>query len=303
LAVTLGVCAVAKRFQLEKFLLAPAIFALASCLFLTQRQLSFWRNDIALFRHTIEVTPPNPTAHFSLGYALLLAGKNDEAMKEFRATLAIQPDHEQALIYWADLLAVAGKFDEALKHYYAALQLNPRSIAAHNGLGTLFAHTGHFDDALKEYAESEKIAPLDWHAPFLTGKALLKAGRDAEAIACFQKVLTLAPYNPHALIFIAQVLASDENAQIRNGQMALALAQKANEISGGTRPDALDAIAMAQAELGDFDEAKKTAQLALDFAAAFDVTNDVPLINQQLELYKTDKKFRQSFAATNLPSK
>ena len=63
----------------------------------------------------------------------------------------------------------------------------------------------------------------------------------------------------------------------------------------------LDALAMAYAELGRFADAQNAAQDALTVSRAYGDTNDVPVIEQRLDLYKKNLPFRQSF--TNAPVK
>jgi hypothetical protein len=81
------------------------------------------------------------------------------------------------------------------------------------------------------------------------------------------------------------------------------MAFKANQLTGGIQPAMLDTVAMAYAELGSFDDAQNAAQDALKLAAAYDLTNDVAVIQQRLLLYQNHQPFRQSFLFTNTPAK
>ena len=155
---------------------------------------------------------------------------------------------------------------------------------------------------MKEYAAAARLDPSDWHPPYLTGKALLKQGRDLEAVLFFRQAVQRDPNNPRVLTYLAQVLASDENPQVRDGNPALAMAAKANDLTGGIQPVMLDAMAMAYAEIGQFTNAQQTAAYALKLAAAYDMTNDAPLIQQHLQLYQDRQPFRQSFLFTNAPA-
>ena len=102
-----------------------------------------------------------------------------------------------------------------MAEYLEALRLNPQLIQAHNNLGTLLVKLGRFDEALKHYhADLTQWDPDDWHAPYLMGKALLKQDRDAEAIPYFRNAMPLDPDNLPMLVFLAQVLASDENPKV-----------------------------------------------------------------------------------------
>jgi tetratricopeptide (TPR) repeat protein len=300
LAVTLGVCDAVERFHIPKTVVtAAAGFVLAACLFLTSRQLSYWRDDVALFSHAIAVTKDNDTAHINLGVALEKSGRKTEAITEYRTVIKLLPGRVEAHNNLANLLDDSGHPLEAIAEYQEALRLNPKHVAAHNNYGTLLVELGRYDEAAKQYAAATEADPTDWHAPHLMGKCLLKQGRDAEAIPYFRKALQLAPNELHVLTFLAQVLASDENPKVRDGNAAFALASKANALSGGIQPVMLDTLAMAYAELGHFDDARQAEEDSLKLAKAYDLTNDVPTFQQRWELYKNRQAFRQNF--TNTP--
>ena len=150
-----------------------------------------------------------------------------------------------------------------------------------------------------QYAEAERLDSNDWHAPYLMGKARLKQGRDLEAIPYFRQAVQNDPNNLQVLTYLAQVLASDENPKVRDGRAALAMASKASALSSGIQPAILDTLAMAYAELGSFADAQNAAQDAFKIAQAYNMTNDVPVIEQRLQLYRNHQPFRQSF--TNAP--
>ena len=66
-----------------------------------------------------------------------------------------------------------------MAEFQEALRLNPKYVAAHNNYGTLLVELGRFDEAMQQYTDAARLDPNDWHAPYLTGKLLLKEGRDA----------------------------------------------------------------------------------------------------------------------------
>jgi tetratricopeptide (TPR) repeat protein len=296
LAVALGVRDGVKRFHVSKPIVgAIAGLVLAACLMLTHRQLNFWQDDIRLFSHAIAITKNNDTAHLNLGFALEKAGRKTEAMAEYRAALRITPQYVSAHNNIANLLDDTGHPDEAMAEFQEALRLDPKYVAAHNNFGTLLVELGRFDEAMKEYAAAARLDSSDSHAPYLTGKLLLKEGRDAEAVSSFRQAVQLDPNNLHVLTYLAQVLASDENPQVRDGNTALAMAAKANDLTGDVQPAMFDALAMAYAETGQFTNAQQAAAYALKLATAFEMTNDMAAIQQRLQLYQNNQPFRQSF--------
>jgi tetratricopeptide (TPR) repeat protein len=302
LAVALGARDGAERFQVSKPIVGATIgLVLAACLVLTHRQLNFWQDDITLFGHAVAVTKNNDTAHLNLGFALEKMGRKTEAMTEYRAALKLDPNRAETHNNLANLLDDTGHPDEAIAEFQEALRINPKHVAAHNNYGTLLVELGRFAEAMEQYAAAAQSDPADWHALYLTGKVLLKLGRDPEAISYFRRAVQMDPNNPRVLTYLAQVLASDENPRVRDGNTALAMAVKANDLTGGVQPVMFDALAMAYAETGQFADAQRTAAYAVKLATAFEMTNDAAAIQQRLQLYQNHQPFRQSF--TNAPAK
>src|SRR2546422_1510916 len=90
---------------------------LLTCAVLTSRQLTFWRNSEALFRHAVQVTKNNYLAYNNLGFYLANKGKNDEAMQNYHESLKINPVYEDALNNLGYALAGKKKFQEAIPYY------------------------------------------------------------------------------------------------------------------------------------------------------------------------------------------
>jgi cytochrome c-type biogenesis protein CcmH/NrfG len=125
-------------------------------------------------------------------------------------------------------------------------------------------------------------------------------GRDGPAAAEFHEALRIEPHNFEILAYAAQLLSASEDPQVRNGQTALAYALKANTLSKGTQSFVLDALGMACAETGNFEEAQQAVQKAMALAAAAKM-NNLESFQQRLEFYREHKPWRESFLATNVP--
>ena len=235
-------------------------------------------------------------------YILILAdlladsGQTNEALAKLQEALRINPKDGRTHNSLAKLLADCGRTNEALAEFQAALQINPKDTLVLKNLGLLLVTLGRFDEAMRSYAEAARLDPADSRPPYLTGLALLKQNRDPEAIPYFWQALQTDPDNLQLLIFLAQVLATDENPKARDGRAAFDLASKAKALADSDQPAVLDVLAMAGAELGRFDDAQKAAQDALQLTAANGLTNDIVVMQQRLQLYQNHQPFRQSFA-------
>jgi tetratricopeptide (TPR) repeat protein len=301
IAVTYGISELAGHFQIPKIIL-PAAAALISgvCLFLTEKQLGYWRDSETLFAHALAVTEDNHVAHVNLGVALEEKGELKEALEQYRAAEKLAPELYHIHNNIGNLLDNLGQPEAALAEYLQAIRLNPDLPVLHNGAGAVLTELGRYNEAMGEFTNALRLAPT-YSAPHMRmGDALLKEGRAAEAIVQFNEALKLDPDNFQNLAYTAHVLASIKNPAVRDGKTALVLAVKANILAGGNQPLVFDILGMAFAENGDFTNAQACAQNAL-YLAVKEKLKKIEPIQQRLQLYKDHRPWRESFLATNAP--
>jgi tetratricopeptide (TPR) repeat protein len=264
---------------------------LADCLCLTERQLSYWRDDETLWRHCVQITRGNVIAHINLGVTFESQNRNAEALSEYLRALRADPYSVEAHNNLANFLDDTGNPAAAMEHYREAIRLYPIAPLAHCNLGTTLVELGRYPEAMQEYAEAERLAPENPHPLYLMGKAALKQGDSAAAVEHFRDALRVDKEDFQSLTYLARVLASDPDPKIRNGAEALALAGQAADLTEGTQPFVLDAVAMAQAETGDFDQAQETEKKALQIAG--DQTNLTVNIQAHLNTFADHRSWRE----------
>jgi len=301
IAVTFGFRDLANRFKFPKAAVAAAaVLILAACLVLTEKQVRYWYDSESLFAHTLAITQDNYNARIDYGVALEQKGRLAEALAQYEEAERLSPENSQAHYDTGNLLLKMGRLPEALSELQQAVQISPQKPLMHNCLGIVFTELGRFDEAEKEFKETERLDPAYAWMHFEMAKLRLKQGRDAGAIDEFREALRLEPDNYQILTYVAHVLAADENPQGRDGRSALALAAKANALTGSSQPLVLDALGMACAETGDFTNALELTQRAFDIANAGRLKGLEPL-QQRLELYKKHQPWRESFLFTKPP--
>jgi tetratricopeptide (TPR) repeat protein len=302
LAVTFGIADLIQRWRIP---VAPVAIAttliLAGMLWLTENQLRYWRNSETLFTHALDVTTHNHVAYLNLGAALEQDGRLPEALTAFLAAEKLEPELYQVHNNLGNVLSGLGRPADALLEYHKAEQLNPSVYFVHNSIGDLLVAQGRFPEAMNEFTNAARLDPTSPWPPFALGKALLQQGHDDAALGQFRIALRNEPNNPQILSYTAFVLAADETPGIRNGQGALALAIKANALTGGTQPFMLDALGMACAETGDFTNAQIAVQSALTTALNAKMQN-LGQLQHRLDLYKNRQPWRESFRSTNSPA-
>ena len=295
LAVAFSAQALAGRFIFLKTWMASAgVLILGACLVLTEKQLGYWHDSESLFTHALAVED-SAAAHLSLGIALQDQNRVSEAMTQYIMTLQLNPESDLACDDIAKLLDDQGKTEAAAFYCREAVQRKPGLRFAHVNFGIVLAKLGRFDEAMNEFSAAVRLDAAYAQPRFLMGQLLLQQGRDAEAVPHFRAALKLDPDDGQMLIFTASVLAADENPRVRDGAEARVLADKAVKLTSGQQPAALDALAMACAETGQFDEAVQIQQQAVKLMEATGPKDDVAVMQQRLQLYQTHQPWRESF--------
>ncbi len=314
--------------RLPKLAIATlAVLALAACVWRTSGQLALWRDSETLFRHALAVTRDNYIAHLNLGIAQMAAGRVDAAIASYRESLRIKPDFGSTYNCLGIALFTQGRDAEAVESFITALRYISTPWTVRNNIGNVHLDRGRFDEAVVEYQHALRLKPDFIEAAYNLGRALASQGRNVEAIRQFQETLRFAPnYAPahfqlglllaqtgdkagalehwraaarlspdwlSPLNSLAWVLATDSEASFRNGQEAVALAERAARLTRFRRFDVLDTLAAAYAENGRFAEAAQTAQKALELAGESGNEKLTGEIRKRLEAYQTGRPWRE----------
>ena len=246
---------------------------------------------IAQFQKALQIKPDNAAAHYNLGNALLQKGGADEAIAQFQKALQIIPDYADASYNLGNALLQKGDVDDAIACYQRALETDPNFAEAHNNLGNALFQRGRVDEAIAQFRQALQIEPGYAEASYNLGEALLKKGNADEAISLYQRALQTKPDYPAALNNLAWVLATCSQASLRDGNKAVELAQRANQLTGDANPVVLHTLAAAYAEAGRFPEAVKAAQHALQLAETQSNAALADAIRSQIKLYQAGVLF------------
>jgi serine/threonine-protein kinase len=118
-------------------------------------------------------------------------------------------------------------------------------------------------------ADFDKVLVLDPHSASAydhRARARAARGEYEQAIADHIEAVYLSPHEPAAYSHFARLWATCPDPKLRNGRMAVELATKACMLSAWEDWNCLLTLAMAQAALGNFDEAGQRVQQAIPLA-------------------------------------
>jgi tetratricopeptide (TPR) repeat protein len=212
--------------------------------------------------------PNDAQAQCNLGNALRKKGDSQGAIAAYEKTLSIQARYPAAHYNLGIALDQNGQIDEAIAHYREAVREQPKYPEAYYLLGNDLVQKGRVDDAIAAYEQALKSKPAYSAAENNIGFALFQKGRPSEGIAHWQNALAAEPDSVDSLNNLAWVLATFPETWIRNGGQALALAKRANQLSGDKNPAILRTLAAAYAENSRFTEARVIAERGLQLANA-----------------------------------
>ncbi|MBB5033879.1 tetratricopeptide repeat protein [Prosthecobacter vanneervenii] len=281
---------------------------------------------VALYEQALKLQPDHSGAHNNLGMALLQKGRAPEAMQHLQRSLELRPTNAEAHCNLAKCLSEEGKFEAAIQHYESALKVRPGYGDALYGLGVALSRTGHVKEAVQQYqlaVQSEparadarinlgnlllqlgdvtaavdhleravELAPGELLSHNSLGNAYLQARKISEAVQQFELALKSSPDNWVVLNNLAWILATSQQASVRDGVRAVSLARQSSKAAGEENPFVLRTLAAAYAEAGQFDEALQSAASARRMAQVLGNTSLAEAIQAAMQLYQAKTPFR-----------
>ncbi|MEJ2429930.1 MAG: tetratricopeptide repeat protein [Deltaproteobacteria bacterium] len=179
-------------------LAVAATILLSALMVCTTVQVSYWKNSLTLFEHTLRATSHNSQIHNNLGNVLTQKGKLQEAIAHYTKALEISPNYAEAQINLGVALTRQGRLKEAIKHYSAALELKSNSAELHNNLGVALFGLGDIPGAIRNYLAAVQLKPDYAEAHNNLGNGLVKLGKLSEAEIHYGKALKLRADYPEA---------------------------------------------------------------------------------------------------------
>lgn len=213
-----------------------------------------------------------------------------DAEKDLDRILGIEANLPDAIVLRSVVLTQQGKFDQAIKDLEALLQRDPNNEMLLIQIGMIYNSDNQPRKAIQIFDTVLKKSPDSWQALSGRSNAQLSIGEQKAAIEGYEQAIKLQPEDSHILNNLAWVLATSPDDGLRNGQRSLELAKKACEVTNYEAAHILSTLAAAYAETGDFDEAKKWAQKAVDKGTDEDIVGH---LKEELASYEQKKPWRE----------
>ena len=253
-----------------------------------------YRSVLGMWEVTVAQRPDNARARNAYGTALQTAGRLAEANEHLREAIRIRPDYIDAYYNLGVVQARQGELASASQMFAEVVRQRPDDFRAHYNYGRTLELSGGLADAITEYQAAVRVNAAFDLARVHLGVALAAAGRHAEAVAEYRQLLDSESTGAEAMHGLAWIEATHPDASLRNGEEAVRLAERVDELVRHRDPGVLDTLAAAYAEVGRFNDALVTAALAKTLA---DNMRDEELsraIEGRMELYRQKRPYRES---------
>jgi tetratricopeptide (TPR) repeat protein len=257
----------------------------------------FFRRGIALTEGTTQL---GRSLRHKLGTALYLQGRLPEAIAQFEEVVRLAPpdgqDEPTAKAYYSlgVLKASDGQATEAIVLLTRAVRYSPTYLEAQLALGNALRAAGRVEASLEPYRAAVEANPRAAEARFGHAMALVRLKRWREARASLEESIRVLPDRTDLTHALARLLAAAPDASVRDGQRALALTDTLMQTT--RTPDVGETLAMAQAELGQFDQAAEIQRSVIDAARRAGDQAAVRRMTATLRLYEGRQPCRTPWA-------
>jgi Flp pilus assembly protein TadD len=257
-----------------------------------------YRSGLSMWTDVVHKRPANARARNNLGTAFQERGELAEAIDQFRGALKLNPHYAEARYNLGSALGQKGLTDDAIVELREAARLRPNDARTENNLGYALQSRGKLDEAIVHYRAALAVKPRHVRALANLGVALALTGQARQAAPILEQAVALESDSVVAMNTLAWIRATHGDPAMRDGGEAVRLAEKASDLLQGRDAGALDTLAAANAESGDFDRALEFVQKALTVAEAEKRASLAQEIHVRLELYRAHKPYREDRTAS-----
>jgi len=165
------------------------------------------------FRKALDADPTFVSARGDLGAVLTRLGKADEAMEHLRSAVRAEPRNPVFHDQLGRALVQQQRLDEAIQHFKTAVELNPKGVRLRNNLGNALLLKGQLVAAIEQYAVALQLDPEHAEAHFNLGRALAEQNETEEALRHLAEARRLDPDLVEAYLLSARLLFAQGHAR------------------------------------------------------------------------------------------
>ncbi len=252
------------------------------------------RPDLAAgeYSEALRLRPGYAEAYFNLAQTFVDRNKPQQALEHMLLALEHKPGWDLAHRAIANSFMSMGRVEESIEHFEAACASLSSDANLQNDLGAAYYQLGRMQEAYESFVRALEIDPKFFRPYLNLGNLAFNHGRDDVALERYEAALQLIPGLPEPYARLARFLATTGSDQHFNGPRAVALAERANQLSGASNSLVLHTLALAKGATGHFEEAIAIAGEAEKLARRSGNAQLVQEIQAHIGLFATGKAFR-----------
>ena len=243
---------------------------------------------VAEFRKLAEVAPHVGMAHANLGTALFHHGDRAAATAAFERALELDPADPVVLYSLGVMSHHAGDTGAEERYYEQALKRQPDYVLAHLELAHALRGRGDHARAVEHYRAVVDIEPRRAVAQLGLAMALVKLERWTAVRDALLAAIEALPDQPSFVHALARIHAAAPDAAVRDARRALELLDQLIQ-AGQQNTDVGETLAMAMAELGEFEQAIRFQTQAIEVVQRAGQSELLAAMNERLRAYRESR--------------
>ena len=233
-----------------------------------------------------------PDVHYALARIRRQQGQEDQAIAACREAIQLDPNLRKAQLELGSILLDQRKMEEAARHLQAALDLKRDDPDALCLLAMTRLGQRRLDDVIGLCTAALKLDANHSTAHYNLAFALEQQGDLRLAVKHYRRILEVQPNFVMAANNLAWILATSDEAAIRDGAVAVQLVERIGQMESNMQSIFLRTLAAAYAELGQFDEANRTAEQAIALAREYDQLALAQQVEADTMVYRANQPLR-----------
>ena len=241
------------------------------------------------FNEVIRRNPNDPHIYVNRGNAYRFTGKLQDAINDYSKAVNLDNKHFLAMYNRAEVQTELKNYDLAMKDLRAAVVLNDEYADAYNNIGLVYQAMRDYKKAEVEFSRAVELYPRFVEAYANRAITNNRLGEYEKARKDFSQAIILSPNDTDVLNNFAWFLATCKEKDYRDSEKALSMIKIADELTLSKDWNVLDTYGAVQAESGNFPQAERFAEKALDVAPS----TEQGRIRRHLLAYKQRRAIRE----------